>query len=292
MPVTYSPLRYPGGKSQLYSFVRKLIEVNVGADGTYIEPFAGGAGVAIQLLQKKEVKKIVINDLDHSIHSIWYSILHDTDQFVDLIEKTEITIEEWHKQKSIYKEEASDPYSLKGAFATFFLNRTNVSGIINGGPIGGINQQGNYKLDCRFNKKNLIKKIRDISSLKTSIELTNLDAESLVHHIPEKYPVDKTFIFFDPPYFNQGKNLYLKFIDKDKHRRLKECIEVLEAYKWIITYDRADEIYSIYHEFSQKYEYQLRYSANNKRKEKAWEYMFASTDTKLNSFANVELFKI
>ncbi|WP_195960852.1 DNA adenine methylase [Enterococcus casseliflavus] len=292
MPTTYSPLRYPGGKSQLYKFVKKMIDENIGEDAIYIEPFAGGAGVAIQLLIQKDVKMIAINDLDKSIHSLWYSILNYPNEFINLIKETTVSIEEWQRQKEIYKKEADNPFSLKGGFATFFLNRTNVSGIISGGPIGGAKQAGNYKLDCRFNKKSLIKKITDIASLKDSIILTNMDAESFIEQISSDYPKEKTFIFFDPPYFTQGKNLYLKFIDKDKHQSLKECINKLENYKWIITYDNADEIYEIYKEFHQKYKYQLRYSANNKRKEKAWEYLFASSITKIDNFANVELLKL
>lgn len=195
MPTTYSPLRYPGGKSQLYKFVKKMIDENIGEDGIYIEPFAGGAGVAIQLLIQKDVKMIAINDLDKSIHSLWYSILNYPNEFINLIKETTVNIEEWQRQKEIYKEECDNPFSLKGGFATFFLNRTNVSGIISGGPIGGAKQTGKYKLDCRFNKQSLIKKITDISSLKDSIILTNMDAEFFIDEISFNYPKEKTFIF-------------------------------------------------------------------------------------------------
>ncbi|CAI3469856.1 DNA adenine methylase [Enterococcus cecorum] len=292
MPTTYSPLRYPGGKSQLYKFIKKMIDENIGENGIYVEPFAGGAGVAIQLLVQKNVKTIAINDLDKSIHSVWYSIINYPKELIALINETVVCIEEWHRQKEIYIRESNNPFSLEGGFATLFLNRTNVSGIIGGGPIGGLNQSGKYKLDCRFNKQALIDKIKVISSLKDSIILTNMDAESYIEQIVRNYPKEKTFIFFDPPYFTQGRNLYLKFIDKDKHESLKESIEKLEEYKWIITYDNSDEILEIYKNFRQKYMYQIRYSANNKRKEKAWEYLFASPITQVVHFSNVELFEI
>ncbi|WP_142971144.1 DNA adenine methylase [Enterococcus faecium] len=289
MPVTSSPLRYPGGKSQLYKFVQNLVNKNIGQNGTYIEPFAGGAGVAIQLLINENVSHIVINDLDKSIHSFWYSILNYSDEFIDLVQTTPINIDEWHKQKEIYIKESNNPFSLRGGFATFFLNRTNVSGIIKGGPIGGLEQKGNYKIDCRFKKKVLIQKIKTISDLKEQITLLNKDAETLINDIPKSYAKEKTFIFFDPPYFSQGRNLYLKFIDADKHQSLKKCIDQIEDYKWIITYDKNDTIYNIYQEFNQKYEYQLRYSANNKQKKKAWEFLFASPNTVITSSDNVKL---
>lgn len=289
MPVTSSPLRYPGGKSQLYKFVQNLVNENIGPNGTYIEPFAGGAGVAIQLLINKNVNNIVINDLDKSIHSFWYSILNYTDDFIDLINTTTINIDEWYRQKEVYVKEYDNPFSLKGGFATFFLNRTNVSGIIKGGPIGGFKQNGNYKIDCRFNKKTLIKKIQTIANLKDNITLLNIDAESLINELSKTYSREETFIFFDPPYFSQGKNLYLKFIDDDKHQSLKKRIKQIEDYKWIITYDKCVAIYDIYQYFDQKYEYQLRYSANNKQKKRAWEFLFSSPNTKVESFGNVEL---
>lgn len=292
MPVTCSPLRYPGGKSQLYSFVRELIKLNIGKDGTYIEPFAGGAGVALQLLINGDVKNIVINDLDNSIHSLWYSLLFHTEELLNLIDKTPINVDEWYKQKIIYKTESIDPFSLKGGFATLFLNRTNVSGIISGGPIGGFNQGGKYKIDCRFNKSQLIKKIEIISSLRDHISISNIDAELLVREIPLNFSRESTFIFIDPPYFSQGKNLYLKFIDNDKHQNLKNSIDQIDNYKWILTYDKSDVINDIYADLVQKFQYQLRYSANNMRKERAWEYLFASSTTKLKNFEKIVLKKI
>ncbi|HBI6387366.1 TPA: DNA adenine methylase, partial [Listeria monocytogenes] len=180
MPRTSSPLRYPGGKTQLTSFVRNLLITNNIVEGTYIEPFAGGAGVAIQLLLDGDVNSIVINDYDKSIYSIWYSILNNTEKFISLISNTPITIDEWHKQKAIYLRNKNRQNSLEGAFATFFLNRTNVSGIISGGPIGGMNQTGKYKIDCRFNKVDLIRKIRLISDRRENITLYRKDALELI----------------------------------------------------------------------------------------------------------------
>ncbi|EAE7097897.1 DNA adenine methylase, partial [Listeria monocytogenes] len=187
MPRTSSPLRYPGGKTQLSSFVKNLLEINNIVGGTYIEPFAGGAGVAIQLLLEGDVDSIVINDYDKSIYSIWYSILNNTERFINLISDTPVTIEEWYRQKEIYLRNKNRQNSLEGGFATFFLNRTNVSGIISGGPIGGIKQTGKYKIDCRFNKKDLIRKIRLVASRREAITLYRKDALKLINIINENY---------------------------------------------------------------------------------------------------------
>ncbi|HBI6208325.1 TPA: DNA adenine methylase [Listeria monocytogenes] len=290
MPRTSSPLRYPGGKTQLTSFVRNLLITNNIVEGTYIEPFAGGAGVAIQLLLDGDVNSIVINDYDKSIYSIWYSILNNTEKFISLISNTPITIDEWHKQKAIYLRNKNRQNSLEGAFATFFLNRTNVSGIISGGPIGGMNQTGKYKIDCRFNKVDLIRKIRLISDRRENITLYRKDALELIDIINENYDTDSTLIFFDPPYYVQGKNLYLSFYSNNSHKKLFEKIGILNDFYWITTYDYAPQISEIYHNVDQKYEYELSYSVNKKRKAK--EFMFASEKIKIDSFDKVLLSKI
>lgn len=162
MPSTYSPFRYPGGKSKFYGYIREILECNNLIGETYIEPFAGGAGLALKLLLNNDVKRIVINDFDPAIFSFWYSILYETDAFCDLIDSTPITLDEWKNQRNTYIDN-SDSISLKLGFATFYLNRTNVSGVIKGGVIGGQEQAGTYKMNARFNKRNLIKKIMKIS---------------------------------------------------------------------------------------------------------------------------------
>lgn len=289
MPRTFSPLRYPGGKTQLTSFVKNLLLTNNITNGTYIEPFAGGAGVAIQLLLAGDVKSIVINDYDKSIYSIWYSILNNTQKFITLILDTPVTINEWHNQKAIYLQNKNRQNSLEGAFATFFLNRTNVSGIISGGPIGGLKQTGKYKIDCRFNKTDLIKKIKLISDRKEDITLYRKDALEFINLIPENYNSDSTLIFFDPPYYVQGKNLYLSFYSNNSHKKLFKKIDILKDFYWITTYDYVPQIAEIYYNANQKYEYELSYSANQKRRAK--EFMFASDKIKISSYDKVILSK-
>ena len=289
MPVTKSPLRYPGGKTQLANYVRHLLKINRIKD-TYIEPFAGGFGVGLDLLITNSVKQVVINDLDTSIDAIWYSIMNNMDLFIEKINDTPVTIEEWHKQRKIREECKNDYHSIDNAFASFFLNRTNVSGIINGGPIGGQRQEGKYKIDCRYNKDNLIKKIKLINQYKEKIRLTHLDANELIKKGIPNYSPDSTFIFFDPPYYVQGKNLYLSFVDQSEHKELAKNILSLKKYKWITTYDIEDEIFKLYKPYVKAYTYTLNYSANRKRKAK--EFMFVNNNTLADSFERVELNKI
>lgn len=288
MPTTKSPLRYPGGKSQLYNFVRYTIYQNNIKNPIYIEPFAGGAGLAIELLLNQDVESIVINDIDIAIYSFWYSVLYRVDDLISLIEKTPITINEWKKQKAIYESQKSYP-SLDLGFATFYLNRTNRSGIIKGGPIGGLDQSGKYKIDCRFNKEDLINKIRKISSNRDKIFLYNYDAVYFIQNVLSKFPSEQLFIFFDPPYFKEGKKLYTNFYTYDDHKDLCYAIKGIKKSHWINTYDYNKNIAELYKNIPTKI-FNVQYSANRKRKEK--EFLFHNPITEVKSFDKVQFIEM
>lgn len=267
MTKSFSPLRYPGGKGQMYDTIVQILQDNHLEICNYIEPFAGGAGVALKLLSNGIVKSITLNDFDLSIYAFWYSILYDTERFIRKIITVEINMQEWKKQRIIQLEKENVPLFDLG-FSTFFLNRTNRSGIIKGGVIGGKNQDSFYKMDCRFNKKRLIALIEKISTLKDKITIYNLDAEDFIIQVKQK----NSFYFIDPPYFCKGKQLYTNFFKPEDHLSLFKTIQKnLKNRSWMVTYDKCDEIYQIYKK--QKYRIMsLNYSAQNKKK--AEEYMF------------------
>lgn len=257
----YSPLRYPGGKSKLTPYIVETLKLNKLEGGAYVEPFAGGAAIAWYLLLKGHVDKVYINDLNLSIYAFWHSVLNKTEQLCELIETTPVTIDEWYKQKEFQNSAKST--LIERGFSTFFLNRTNRSGIIKGGVIGGFSQDGTYKLDCRFNKEVLINIINDISSRKDRISLSNLDA---VDFITEVMPTldDRCLINIDPPYYVKGKGLYQNFFKHDDHYRLYECVRTIKQ-PWIVTYDDTPEINDIYSEFN-PHPFGLSYTAQIKRK--------------------------
>lgn len=257
----FSPLRYPGGKSKLTAYVLETMKLNGLEGAAYVEPFAGGCAIAWYLLLNGHSKKVYINDLDPAIHAFWYSVLYKTDELCELIYSTEVTIDEWYYQREVYRQKTSD--YLKLGFATFFLNRTNRSGIIKAGVIGGLDQSGNYKLDCRFNKTVLIEQIRAIAARRDDIRLTNLDATQFIEeHIPDIE--GPAFINIDPPYYVKGKGLYQNFFEHDDHYRLFESIKRI-THPWIVTYDNTPEICGIYAEYSPE-SFHLTYTAQTKCK--------------------------
>ena len=258
----YSPLRYPGGKGKLEPFMELLIRQTGHLGGTYVEPFAGGAGIALELLEKGIVSDIVINDLDKGIYSFWRAILTETDRFINNIRNVELSIDEWNRQREIIDD--CSRYSYELGFATFYLNRTNRSGIIKGGVIGGIEQAGNWRMDARFNKEALIERIVKIASRKNHIHLYNKDVNSFIQNYLPKYQ-QNAFVYFDPPYFDKGKQLYLNFFSYDDHVRIERMINNQVNCDWVITYDDVQEIADIYQNHILK-RFDLNYSAAVKRK--------------------------
>ncbi len=248
MPKSFSPLRYPGGKSKIYKKVKNLIMVNNYNDRIYVEPFAGGFGIGIGLLSEGVVQSAILNDFDSHIYHFWYSVLYDTERLLRLITDTPITIEERERQKMNYKNEEGDP--LYDGFATLFLNRVNFSGIIKGGPIGGIDQLGQYRIDCRFNKDEIKRKIVTIAGYKNKIRLYNKDASYLIRMSLPKIKVPM-FINIDPPYVIKGRKLYTNYFIEDDHLNLKTAIVnyLGEKYPWIITYDDCILIRDLYKQF-------------------------------------------
>ena len=266
----YSPLRYPGGKAKLGPWLAELINYNKLTNLTYIEPYAGGAGAAFFLLFNKIVDKIIINDADIAIYGIWHSILYETERFIKTIKKTNLDINTWKKQRDIIENHKQHTLFEIG-FAAFFLNRTNVSGIIKGGPIGGKDQKGKYKLNARFKKDKLIYRIENISKLSDKIKIYNNDAITLLHDIEKGFDKN-TFIYLDPPYFKKGSQLYRNHYKIDDHVTISKKVKELKL-PWLITYDNCQEIKNLYKE-CKGLEFSLRYSTGQKDRTIATELMY------------------
>ena len=259
----YSPLRYPGGKGKIQPFMELMIKKLNHVGGTYIEPFAGGAGIAMGLLENGLVNDVVINDLDKGIYSFWRASLTETDRFIDKLMRVPLTIDEWRCQRSICLSD-NKKYSFELGFATFYMNRTNRSGIIKGGVIGGQTQEGKWKLDARFNREKIATRIERIAEKKSNIHLYNKDIGSFIKKYVPKYS-DNALIYFDPPYFEKGKQLYLNFFNYEDHIRIEKMIRKYVKCDWIITYDDTPEIVHIYDGYNLK-RYDLNYSVLEKRK--------------------------
>ncbi|MCW3105771.1 MAG: class adenine-specific methyltransferase [Segetibacter sp.] len=260
----YSPLRYPGGKGKVADYFKQIFKDNLLYDGVYVEPFAGGASVALSLLFNEYASRIIINDIDRSIYAFWDSVLNATDQICKLISDTEVTVENWEIQRQIQKTKGQQSLIDVG-FSTFYLNRTNRSGILSAGIIGGRQQTGNWKIDARYNKKDLINRIERIANYKNKIELHNSDAVKLVKDLSKILP-QKSLFYFDPPYFVKGKDLYLNYYNGHDHTEIANEINKVKNQKWIVTYDDVLPIRDLYTKYRQK-PFSLNYSAGSSSKQ-------------------------
>lgn len=261
--VHFTPLRYPGGKGKLAAYVKEVIRANKLYDGEYVEPYAGGAAVGLELLFQEYVDRIHINDLSKPVYSFWKAVLNNTNELCRLIKNTRLSVASWDRQKRIFANPADHSYVQLG-FATFFLNRTNRSGILNGGIIGGRDQTGPWKIDARYNADELIFRIESIAKMRRRIRLTRSDALALLqHHLPKW--CHKTFVYIDPPYFERGRELYYDYYKPSDHVALAGFIAAHMSERfWIVSYDNVAPIKKLYAGF-RRIVYNVGYTARAQR---------------------------
>jgi len=274
-----SPMRYPGGKATLAGLFESTIHALRLDKPTYVEPYAGGAGAGLELLLKDVVGMVVINDLDPAIHACWKAMVKDTDEFLRLLERTPLSIKEWKRQRDIYRRRDDadvDPLAL--GFATFYLNRTSRSGVLGGGVIGGLAQAGAYKIDSRFDKNVLRCRIEKLAEVSSRIRVTKQDGAA---RLREYLPKDNVFAYVDPPYVEKGSSLYMSAFREDDHRELAKVLNGHANMNWVLTYDVADLIKSLYKarevsEFRLLYSAHLRGAKNNLKRTSASELIVLS----------------
>jgi DNA adenine methylase len=258
MPTSYSPFRYPGGKSRLANYMKLVIRINRLGDVHYVEPFAGGGGLALALLFHGYARAIYLNDIDKAVYAFWHSATKHTDELCKRIEQVKVTMPEWERQQDVFRN--ANAHSLKDlGFAALFLNRTNRSGILKGGVIGGKAQSGKWRMDARFSKKMLIDKISMIGRHKNRIHISNMDALAV---IKENIPLIKKngFVYLDPPYFKKGQDLYENYYNEQDHKEIAVIIQKSISHPWIVSYDNEHTIRE-YYSRSTQITYGISYSA-------------------------------
>lgn len=274
-----SPLRYPGGKATLADFFEATIKALKLDKPIYIEPYAGGAGAGIELLLRDVVGTVVINDLDPAIYSCWKAMVKDSDAFLSLLERTPLNIDEWKNQREIYRRRhEADVDTLELGFATFFLNRTSRSGVLGAGVIGGYAQSGTYRIDARFKKEVLRGRIEKLAELSGRIRVTKQDGAA---RLREYLPKPNVFAYVDPPYVEKGSSLYMSAFQEQDHNDLARVLNGHAGTNWVLTYDVADLIKSLYKardisEFSLLYSAHLRGGKDELKRPSASELMVLS----------------
>ncbi|MDK8823440.1 DNA adenine methylase [Corynebacterium coyleae] len=274
MPATETPLRYPGGKSQVYEQVVAILRLNGMTDHVYVEPFAGGAGLALKLLLRDDVPAIVLNDIDPAIANFWRTVLKDPGYLCEQLAKTRVDMNSWVDQRKVYNDEEL-LWTREHAFATLFLNRTSRSGILQGGPVGGHKQVGSTKIDARLTPvtiKNLCKKIERIHEFRDRITVYSEDAVELINNLTTGSK--HHFIYADPPYIKKGSALYHNSFADDDHRRFGRAL-MRNGCPFIVSYDEHPLAIEVYEKLRMRF-LTLRYSLNSRQRTQ--EYLFFSND--------------
>ena len=267
----YSPLRYPGGKGKLAKFMAAIVRANGLSDGRYIEPYAGGAGIAWELLITGVVRRVLINDISQHVCAFWTCVIKHPEELCRQIRDLPLTLEEWDRQKEIFRR-PEDASTLELGISCFYLNRTNRSGILNGGVIGGRKQEGEWRMDARFNREDLIHRIMKIADFAGRIEVSRADAVEFLRTRSDELG-KRDLIYVDPPYFEKGRYLYYDAYKPEDHVEVAKALSELEQPRWVVSYDDADAIHRLY-AFAPRLQYTIGYSARSRTRGR--EVMFFS----------------
>lgn len=271
-----SPMRYPGGKQRLGEFFARLLRKNDIVGCRYVEPFAGGGGVALYLLKNGLVNSVHLNDLDRSIYAFWFAVTRRNAALRRLIDRTPITVAEWDRQKEVQRNKSDAPL-LELGFSTLFLNRTNRSGILRAGMIGGRKQNGKWLLDARFDRAAVSQRIASLHPLVSKISISCMDAVDCLQEVVSSKRRD-SLAYLDPPYFVKGPDLYLNRYTSEDHQALATFVTGTLACRWVVTYDDVPKVRALYHEFRRRH-YCLSYSADTRREGR--ELMVASAELRM-----------
>ena len=255
-----SPLRYPGGKAALSDLLSEIRRLNRLGAYSFAEPFAGGAGAALTMLFSEKAPDVFINDADPAMFDFWWTVVNRPGPFLDCLREKRVSMAEWRRQREAYADARAA--RLRRGCAAFYLNRCNRSGIImNGGPIGGPEQKGRWKLDARFNKAGLRERIERIVDYRSRILVSSLDGIEFIRSMDP----DSTFFFIDPPYYEKGQTLYLNSLDDAYHGQLAACLKGMKRRAWVVTYDDCEPIRRLYEGWADIRPFSLRYAASRRR---------------------------
>ena len=239
-----SPLRYPGGKRRLAGYVAAAIRLNKLRPKLFVEPFAGGASVALQLLNDGLVERIALGEKDPLLAGFWKTVFNDHEWLIRNLRATEPTLANWDRLKN--REHRDD---RSRALACVFLNRTSFSGIIapGGGPLGGRAQTSPYTIGCRYAADAVARRITQAARLADRVLFVNRgDWQHTLRRVKARgYGRDEVLYYFDPPFYYKADKLYRFFFDDTDHRRLRDALGAL-GQPWVLSYDAAGPIIELY----------------------------------------------
>lgn len=240
-----SPLRYPGGKIKMLPLLfQSLNKENL---QTFVEPFAGGAGAGLALLEANQIQNYILNDVDYGIYALFQTIKTCPNVLIEKIKNfASLNHNDFFEAKAKIQNQYIGCDLTEAAWSLLIANRLSYSGIIKANPLGGKNGTQEQLLS-RWNPAELIQRIKVIHSLSHRITVLNSDAKDVIE---EYYWSPHTTIFIDPPYYKKGKQLYTHYYNESEHNNLEELLFSLSAgcpgADILLTYDNETFIKDLY----------------------------------------------
>jgi len=254
----------------------EVIERNDAIGSNYVEPYAGGAGIALELLFDEKIGHVYLNDSSLHIHAFWRAVLTETERFCQMVSRVRLTINTWRRHREVVRHPTEHDFVQLG-FSTFYLNRCNRSGVLRAGVIGGLAQGGSWKMDARFMRRALIDRIESLAEYRKDITVTNHDAEEFMTTKVNAI-TGPTIVYCDPPYYEGADRLYLDTYQPGDHARLAMVIQEKLRHPWLVSYDGHRDIIALYRK-RRRFHYALQYSAM--RSYSAREVLFLSDNLKV-----------
>lgn len=264
-PRLNNPLRYPGAKTKLVGYVAMVLEANLLAGSTIHEPFGGSAAISLGLLRQGFVSRAVVVERDPLLFAFWNMVFENPDRLCRDINDIPVTLASWQALAPWRTVERPTSDNLAHlALAGIFFNRTNYSGIIGAGPIGGYGQTSKYPLGCRFNKQAVITSIRSLAPLRDRISIVFDDAYLYLRRNHKLLEEGSQFVYLDPPYYAHGRKYYRYYFEERQHSQLADYV-VRQPFPWLLSYDDHPQIRTLYGRVA-KYIIYMDYSARINRR--------------------------
>lgn len=243
--------------------------------------------------------------------ALWTAVIYYPEQFCDMVDVFQPSVDKFFEYKKslrdytnllkvqagitltkqnyiicteYFTKEDCIRYVVTTALHKLAIHQMSYSGLgtVAGGPMGGLSQNSDYKVDCRWSPnyiKSKIKKYHKLLSQKniryqtcSDYDWTSILADC--NRFSEENKDYKCFIYLDPPYYEKGPEPYQFYFTEQEHEVLSKCLKEVK-HPWLLSYDNVKEIRDFYSWANIK-EVKINYTINKSRNNT--ELLISNTD--------------
>jgi len=226
-------LKWAGGKRQLLSEIDNFLALDIknGIIKKYAEPFFGGGAVFFHLIEKYNIEKAYISDLNIELILLYKVVQnHVEDLIIELQtisdkffncknedERSELYYQvrkDFNKNVNTFNLEILNEMHIKRASEIIFLNKTCFNGLFR------VNKKGEFNVPFAKPKNPKILDKENLHKVSQSLKSARIEHKSY-EKIPKEF-LEDTFIYFDPPYrplnISSSFTSYSKYDFDDTHQ--------------------------------------------------------------------------